>query len=87
MNDIDFFFLSVLKSLLLLAYLVRNGSERIVTSAREHIYDLRSLESYTYIDEIGKDQGINSRLPERPLLSQRLPIWCQLTFILQFVKE
>ncbi|KAJ4450719.1 hypothetical protein ANN_02149 [Periplaneta americana] len=48
-------------SLLLLNYLVRNGSERVVTSAREHIYDLRSLENYTYIDEFGKDQGINVR--------------------------
>ncbi|XP_049861747.1 clathrin interactor 1-like [Schistocerca gregaria] len=50
------------KSLLLLNYLVRNGSERVVTSAREHIYDLRSLENYTYVDEYGKDQGINVRL-------------------------
>ncbi|KAI1898389.1 hypothetical protein AGOR_G00071810 [Albula goreensis] len=51
----------VYKSLLLLAYLIRNGSERVVTSAREHIYDLRSIESYHYIDENGKDQGINVR--------------------------
>jgi hypothetical protein len=49
------------KSLLLLGYLVKNGSERVVTSAREHIYDLRSLENYTYIDEQGKDQGVNVR--------------------------
>ncbi|KAL6480130.1 hypothetical protein MHYP_G00111630 [Metynnis hypsauchen] len=51
----------VYKSLLLLAYLVRNGSERVVTSAREHLYDLRSIESYHFIDENGKDQGINVR--------------------------
>lgn len=49
------------KSLLLLNYLVRNGSERVVTSSREHIYDLRSLENYTFTDENGKDQGINVR--------------------------
>ncbi|XP_039296301.1 uncharacterized protein LOC111059024 [Nilaparvata lugens] len=49
------------KSLLLLNYLVRNGSERVVTSSREHIYDLRGLENYTFIDEFGKDQGINIR--------------------------
>ncbi|XP_023244186.1 clathrin interactor 1-like [Centruroides sculpturatus] len=47
------------KALLLLGYLIRNGSERVVTSAREHIYDLRSLENYTFIDEHGKDQGVN----------------------------
>nr|XP_019964901.1 PREDICTED: clathrin interactor 1-like isoform X2 [Paralichthys olivaceus] len=51
----------VYKALLLLAYLIRNGSERVVTSAREHIYDLRSLENYHLIDENGKDQGINVR--------------------------
>ncbi|KAI1292520.1 Clathrin interactor 1 [Halotydeus destructor] len=49
------------KSLILLNYLVRNGSERVVTSSREHVYDLRSLENYTFIDEMGKDQGINVR--------------------------
>ncbi|KAM6953640.1 clathrin interactor 1a [Aplochiton taeniatus] len=51
----------VYKSLLLLAHLIRNGSERVVTSAREHIYDLRSLESYHCVDENGKDQGVNVR--------------------------
>ncbi|XP_069755137.1 clathrin interactor 1a isoform X2 [Narcine bancroftii] len=51
----------VYKSLLLLAYLIRNGSERVVTSAREHIYDLRSMENYHFVDENGKDQGINVR--------------------------
>lgn len=42
-------------------YLVKNGSERVVTSSREHIYDLRSLENYSCFDENGKDQGINIR--------------------------
>ncbi|XP_037876635.1 telomere length regulation protein TEL2 homolog [Bombyx mori] len=56
------------KCLLLLSYLVRNGSERVVTSAREHIYDLRSLENYTYVDEVGKDQGVNVRHKVRELI-------------------
>ncbi|XP_052745085.1 telomere length regulation protein TEL2 homolog [Bicyclus anynana] len=56
------------KCLLLLSYLVRNGSERVVTSAREHIYDLRSLENYTFADELGKDQGINVRHKVRELI-------------------
>ena len=51
----------IYKSLLLLDYLIKNGSERVVTSAREHIYDLRSLENFTFVDENGKDQGINIR--------------------------
>lgn len=56
------------QSLLLLNYLVRNGSERVVTSSREHIYDLRSLENYTFTDENGKDQGINVRHKVRELI-------------------
>lgn len=40
-------------------YLLRNGSERVVSSAREHTYDMRMLESYTYTDEHNRDQGIN----------------------------
>lgn len=54
--------------MLLLNYLVRNGSERVVTSSREHIYDLRSLENYSYFDEFGKDQGINIRHKVRELI-------------------
>ncbi|XP_045188906.2 clathrin interactor 1-like isoform X3 [Mercenaria mercenaria] len=49
------------KSLTLLTYLIRNGSERVVTAAREHLYDLRGLENYTFTDEFGKDQGLNVR--------------------------
>ncbi|XP_054709938.1 clathrin interactor 1-like isoform X2 [Uloborus diversus] len=58
----------IYKSLLLLGYLVKNGSERVVTSSREHIYDLRSLENYTHIDEFGRDQGINVRQRTRDLI-------------------
>uniref|UniRef100_A0A182JZQ3 ENTH domain-containing protein n=1 Tax=Anopheles christyi TaxID=43041 RepID=A0A182JZQ3_9DIPT len=56
------------KSLLLLNYLVRNGSERVVTSSREHIFELSSLENYTFVDENGKDQGINVRHKVRELI-------------------
>ena len=45
--------------LLLLSYLIRNGSERVISSARDHIYDMRQLESYQHVDEFGKDQGLN----------------------------
>ncbi|XP_071090995.1 clathrin interactor 1-like isoform X7 [Haliotis cracherodii] len=58
----------VYKSLILLTYLVRNGSERVVTSSREHIYDLRALENYTFSDENGKDQGLNVRHKCKDLL-------------------
>ncbi|KAK2849385.1 hypothetical protein Q5P01_009219 [Channa striata] len=58
----------VYKSLLLLAHLIRNGSERVVTSSREHLYDLRSLESYHFVDENGKDQGVNVRQKVKELV-------------------
>lgn len=51
----------IYKSLLVLNYLLRNGSERVVSSAREHLYDLRTLENFQYVDEMGKDQGVNIR--------------------------
>uniref|UniRef100_A0A5S6QIL9 ENTH domain-containing protein n=1 Tax=Trichuris muris TaxID=70415 RepID=A0A5S6QIL9_TRIMR len=47
----------VYKSLILLEYLIRNGSERVISNARERMYDLRILESYQYTDERDRDQG------------------------------
>jgi len=59
----------IYKALLLLSYLVRNGSERVVTSSREHLYDLKSLQDYTCYDEQGKDQGINVRNKVKDIIS------------------
>ncbi|CAF3003577.1 unnamed protein product [Rotaria sp. Silwood2] len=56
------------KSLLVLAYLIKNGNEKVVKSAREHLYDLRSLENFSYHDEHGKDQGINIRHKVKELI-------------------
>lgn len=52
----------------MLNYLIKNGSERVVTSAREHIYDLRSLENYSFVDDTGKDQGVNIRHKVKELI-------------------
>jgi len=41
--------------------LIKNGSEKVVVSAREHLYDLKSLENFSYHDEYNKDQGMNSK--------------------------
>ncbi|CAF1425967.1 unnamed protein product [Rotaria magnacalcarata] len=56
------------KSLLVLSYLIKNGSERVIRSAREHLYDLKSLDDFSYHDENGKDQGINIRLKAKELV-------------------
>ncbi|XP_050299497.1 uncharacterized protein LOC126738285 [Anthonomus grandis grandis] len=57
------------KSLLVLSYLIKNGSEQVVVSARDHIYHLRNLENYTFIDSSGKDQGANIRQTVKKLIN------------------
>ncbi|KAH8852536.1 Clathrin interactor 1 isoform 2 [Schistosoma japonicum] len=52
----------VYKSLIVLAFLLRNGSDYLVQGARDHIYDIRTLESFRFFDENGKDQGMNVRI-------------------------
>lgn len=56
------------KSLVVLNYLIKNGAERVVTSAREHIYDLKTLENFAFIDENGKDCGLNVRIRVKQLI-------------------
>ncbi|KAI9283188.1 hypothetical protein BY458DRAFT_495726 [Sporodiniella umbellata] len=51
----------IYKALVLLEYLVKNGSERVVPDARSHVYMIKMLRSFHYVDEKGKDQGLNVR--------------------------
>ncbi|PYH49102.1 ENTH domain-containing protein [Aspergillus saccharolyticus JOP 1030-1] len=51
----------IYKALQLLEFLVKNGSERVVDDARSHMSLLRMLRQFHYIDQNGKDQGINVR--------------------------
>jgi epsin len=50
-----------LQALQLLEFLVKNGSERVIDDARSHISLLRMLRQFQYIDDNGKDQGVNVR--------------------------
>lgn len=50
---------TLLQALVLLEYLVKNGSERVVDDARSHVSTVKMLRNFHYIDEKGKDQGIN----------------------------
>jgi len=47
----------VYKGLQLLEYLLVHGSERVQEEARDSLYTIRSLRSFRYIDEKGKDYG------------------------------
>lgn len=49
------------KSLLILLFLLKNGSEKVVNSIKEHLDELKSLETYSYMDENGKDAGVAVR--------------------------
>jgi hypothetical protein len=48
-----------LQALQLLEYLVKHGSERVVDDARSHVATIKMLRNFYYIDEKGKDQGLN----------------------------
>ncbi|GAN10493.1 ENTH-domain-containing protein [Mucor ambiguus] len=51
----------IYKSLVLLEYLVKNGSERVVDDARSHVSMIKMMKNFHYVDEKGKDQGLNVR--------------------------
>ncbi|EJC98413.1 ENTH-domain-containing protein [Fomitiporia mediterranea MF3/22] len=51
----------IYKALQLLEYIVKHGSERVVDDARSHLSTIKMLRNFHYIDEKGKDQGINGR--------------------------
>jgi epsin len=51
----------IYKGLQLLEFLVKNGSERVIDDARSHLALLKMLRQFHFIDQNGKDQGINVR--------------------------
>ncbi|CAN9187977.1 unnamed protein product [Alternaria alternata] len=51
----------IYKALQLLEYLIKNGSERVIDDARSHVSLLKMLRQFHFIDQNGKDQGINVR--------------------------
>ncbi len=51
----------IYKSLQLLEFLVKHGSERVIDDARSHLGLIKMLKSFHFIDPNGKDQGINVR--------------------------
>ena len=49
------------KALQLLEFLIKNGSERVIDDARSHLSLLKMLRQFHFIDQNGKDQGLNVR--------------------------
>ncbi|KAG1715713.1 hypothetical protein ID866_1429 [Astraeus odoratus] len=54
-------------ALQLLEYLIKHGSERVVDDARVHLATIKMLRNFHYIDEKGKDEGLNVRNRAREL--------------------
>jgi len=49
----------VLKALKVLDYCLHEGSEHVVAWAKDNIYIIKTLREFQYVDEEGKDQGMN----------------------------
>lgn len=59
----------IYKSLQLLEYLIKNGSERIIDDVRANLSLIQMLKSFHYIDSKGRDQGINVRNRAKNLIA------------------
>lgn len=51
----------IYKALQLMEFLIKNGSERVIDDARSHLSLLKMLRQFHFIDQNGKDQGLNVR--------------------------
>lgn len=51
----------VYKSLVLLEYLVKNGSERVVRQCVDNLFSIQTLKDFQFLDKDGKDQGSNGK--------------------------
>ncbi|RCK67643.1 hypothetical protein Cantr_03231 [Candida viswanathii] len=59
----------IYKSLQLLEYLLKNGSERIIDDVRANISLIQMLKSFHYIDLKGRDQGMSVRVKAKNLIA------------------
>lgn len=58
----------IYKALQLMEFLIKNGSERVIDDARSHLSLLKMLKQFHYIDQNGKDQGLNVRNRSKELV-------------------
>ncbi|GBG93509.1 hypothetical protein CBR_g72434 [Chara braunii] len=58
----------VYKSLLLLEYMVGHGSGKVIEEIRDNMARVRSLLDFQYVEQNGKDQGVNIRKKAQSLI-------------------
>ncbi|KAJ9070790.1 hypothetical protein DSO57_1003653 [Entomophthora muscae] len=51
----------VFKALIVMEYLLQNGSEEVVAHCRNNLYIIKTLREFQFVDEHSKDQGANVR--------------------------
>ena len=56
------------KTLSLLDYLIRHGSDRAIDEARDHLREIKRLQRFEYVDPDGKDCGGNVREKAKQLV-------------------
>ena len=59
----------VYKSLVVLEYIIKTGSERVAQQCRENIFAIQTLKDFQFIDKDGKDQGMNVREKSKQLVA------------------
>ena len=59
----------VYKSLVVLEYIVKTGSEKVAQQCKENIFSIKTLKDFQFIDKDGKDQGINVREKSKLLVA------------------
>ena len=68
----------VLKALKVLDYCLHEGSELVVTWARQSIYIIKTLREFQYVDEEGRDVGQNGSHAHALHVKS-----CMLTYLIQ----
>ncbi|KAM4021365.1 ENTH domain-containing protein 1 isoform 1-T2 [Anomaloglossus baeobatrachus] len=58
----------VFKSLVLLDYLIKNGSQQVILFCHERAFDIQLLNEFKYIDKTGQDQGVHVRRKSRKII-------------------
>ena len=66
----------IYKALQLLEYLIKHGSERVVDDTRSHIGTIKMLRNFHYIDDKGKDEGINGEHNVNSIRDSSVSLYC-----------
>ena len=59
----------VYKSLMVLDYIIKTGSEKVAQQCKENFHAIKTLTSFQYIDMDNKDQGMNVREKAKQLVA------------------